>query len=130
KPDCMESQLCGVVMDRFFKAGFDLKACKMMQLDDAILKVHYAHLADKPFFPEIADFMKSKPVLVLILEGNNAIERVRDLLGPTDSAVAPKGTIRGDYGTGKMTNIAHASDSLENAQAEIARFFRPDEVFA
>ncbi|OYV48027.1 MAG: nucleoside-diphosphate kinase [Verrucomicrobia bacterium 21-51-4] len=114
----------------FFKAGFDLKACKMMQLDDAILKVHYAHLADKPFFPEIADFMKSKPVLVLILEGNNAIERVRDLLGPTDSAVAPKGTIRGDYGTGKMTNIAHASDSLENAQAEIARFFRPDEVFA
>jgi nucleoside-diphosphate kinase len=92
-------------------------------LDDGLLREHYAHVADLPFFPEIASFMSSRPVLALILEGENVVQGVRDLLGPTDSTAAPKGTIRGDLGTDRMRNVVHASDSPENAQIEIDRFF-------
>lgn len=129
KPDCMERKLAGVVMSRFLDEGFDLVACKMMQLDSPILREHYAHVADKPFFPEIEAFMSSRPVITFILQGEGAISRVRELLGPTDSSEAPKGTIRGDYGTGKMENIAHASDSIESALAEVERFFSEHELF-
>jgi len=129
KPDCIEKNLAGAVLDRFSKEGFRMIACKMMSLSEALLKEHYCHLADKPFFPEIASFMQSSPVLVLILEGKNAIDRVRNLLGPTDSTKAPKGTIRGDMGQTKMLNIAHASDSKEAAAIEIKRFFAAKEIF-
>lgn len=129
KPDCIEQKLTGKVLDRFLQAGFSLKASKMMQLNEKLLKVHYAHHASKPFFPEIAEFMSSTPVMVLLLEGKNAIEGIRDLLGPTDSTIAPKGTIRGDWGTTKLRNIAHASDSQENARIETERFFTPAEIF-
>ncbi|HCR37181.1 MAG TPA: nucleoside-diphosphate kinase [Opitutae bacterium] len=129
KPDCMQANVAGAVLDRFFKEGFEMIACKMMRLSSELLKEHYAHHADKPYFPEIEKFMSSRSVLVLILRGDSIIERVRDLLGPTDSAQAPKGTIRGDYGTGKMENIAHASDSPESAEAEIKRFFKSDEIY-
>jgi nucleoside-diphosphate kinase len=73
--------------------------------------------------------MRSSPVVILILQGENAINRIRDLLGPTDSTIAPKGTIRGDLGTDRMQNIAHASDGVDAAKAEIARFFGKDEIF-
>lgn len=129
KPDCMQSNLAGKVLDRLLSEGFSLKACKMMQLTEPLLRNHYAHLADKPFFPEIQNFMSSCPVIVAVFAGDNIISRVRDLLGPTDSTKAEKGTIRGDYGTDKMLNIAHASDGPEAAKAEIARFFRPEELF-
>ncbi len=129
KPDCMEKKLQGVVLDRFFKAGFDLVACKMMALSEPLLREHYAHLAHEPFFPGIAQFMSSRPVIVLILQGDQAINRVRDLLGPTDSTKAPKGTIRGDLGTDKQRNVCHASDSPESAAAEIRRFFKPEELY-
>jgi len=130
KPDCMEKGLAGQVLDRFLKAGFTLAAGKMLQLDEPLLKTHYAHLADKPFFPEIQQFMASSPVIVLILKGPDAVSRVRELLGPTDSTQAPAGSIRGDFGTDKMLNIAHASDSPEAAAAEIERFFEPGEIYA
>lgn len=130
KPDCMEKRLAGAVLDRFQQAGFDLVAAKMIQLDDALLREHYAHIADRPFFPALARFMGSRPVLVAVLRGGNVIARVRELLGPTDSTKAPKGTIRGDYGTDVSVNICHASDSPESAAAEIKRFFQPGEVFA
>jgi nucleoside-diphosphate kinase len=129
KPDCMESRHSGEVIRRFESSGFEIIACKMMQLDDAMLKTHYAHHAEKPYFPEIKDFMQRRPVLVLVLQGPEVIQRVRDLLGPTDSAQAPKGSIRGDLGRGKMENIAHASDSQESAAEEIQRFFNSQEVF-
>lgn len=129
KPDCMAKNLAGAVLDRFQKAGFAIVACKMMQLTSAVLREHYAHVADKPFFPEIESFMSSRPVIVLVLQGDQVIDRVRELLGPTDSQQAPKGTIRGDMGTDKMTNICHASDSPESAAAEIKRFFQSGEVF-
>jgi len=129
KPDCMEKNLAGEVIGRFERAGLTIKACKLMRLTDELLKEHYSHLADKPLFPEITGFMQSSPVLAMVLEGDQAVSRVRDLLGPTDSNAAPKGTIRGDLGTDKMRNIAHASDSVETAAAEVKRFFTDAELF-
>jgi nucleoside-diphosphate kinase len=102
----------------------------MIRLTPEILREHYAHVASKPFYPEIEQFMSSLPVIVLALRGQDAVARVRDLLGPTDSRKAPKGTIRGDFGTDMMTNVVHASDSDDNARIELARFFRPGELFA
>ncbi len=130
KPDCMERRLCGTVLARFEAAGFEILASKMTRLTTAQLREHYAHVADKPFYPEIEAFMSSRPVIVAVLVGDNVISRVRELLGPTNSKVAPKGTIRGDFGTEMMRNVCHASDSPAAAEAEVHRFFRQDEVFA
>lgn len=123
KPDCIEKRIVGEVISRFEKAGFNIVASKVMQLDSAILAEHYAHIAELPFFPEIEAFMSQTPVIVMILSGDSVIAKVRELLGPTDSQAAPKGTIRGDLGTDKMRNIAHASDGPEAAAEEKARFF-------
>ena len=129
KPDCIEKHRVGAVLDRFEQAGFDIAACRMARLSPALLREHYAHLADRPFYPDIERFMGSRPVVVMVLQGEDIVQKVRDLLGPTDSRKAAKGTIRGDLGTDTMRNIAHASDSPENAEREIARFFKPGEVF-
>lgn len=129
KPDCMQRKLWGLVLDRFAKVDLDIVACKMMQLDSALLQEHYAHIADQPFFPEIEAFMSSTPVIVMILKGPEAINRVRSLLGPTDSKAAPAGTIRGDMGADKMLNLVHASDGPETAEAEIKRFFGDEKLF-
>ncbi|MBC7980260.1 MAG: nucleoside-diphosphate kinase [Armatimonadetes bacterium] len=129
KPDAIEKNLTGEVLSRFQKEGFTIRSIKMMQLDEAILREHYAHVADKPFFPEIVAFMSKTPVIALALAGEEVIARVRDLLGPTNSQLAPKGTIRGDFGEDMMTNVCHASDSSEAAEAEIQRFFKTGEVF-
>ncbi len=129
KPDCVQDKNCGEVIKRFETAGFNIRACKMMKLSLDTLKEHYAHVADKPFFPEIAEFMQSSPVIGMILEGESAVEKVRGMLGPTDSTKAEKGTIRGDLGKTMMINVVHASDSPENAQIEINRFFDASEIF-
>lgn len=128
KPDAMERRLYGTVLLRFEQAGFDILGAKLMNLTPALLREHYAHVADKPFYPDIEAFMSSRPVLVLALGGDNVIARVRELLGPTNSKIAPKGTLRGDFGTEMMRNVCHASDSPAAAEAEIRRFFRADEV--
>lgn len=128
KPDCVENSHIGEVVSRFENAGYSIIGSKVVQLDDALLAEHYAHVSDLPFFPEIAAFMSSCPVLALVLEGENVIQGVRDLVGPTDSTIAPKGTIRGDLGTDRMRNIVHASDSPESALAEINRFFEADQI--
>jgi len=130
KPDCMEQRHVGNVLGRFEKAGFSIVGCKMTLLSAMILREHYAHVADLPFYPEIEKFMSSRPVIVMALQGQSVVAKVRDLLGPTDSRKAPKGTIRGDFGTEMMKNVVHASDSVENAKAEIARFFAPGEIFS
>jgi nucleoside-diphosphate kinase len=124
KPDCMQRKLIGQVITRFENAGLEITACKVMALNASLLREHYAHLVHLPFFPEIENFMGSTPVMVMIVGGENAIERIRNLLGPTDSQKALAGTIRGDFGFNKMLNIAHASDSREAAEKEIARFFK------
>lgn len=129
KPDCVTKRLSGEVLKRFEAEGFSVRGLKMMHLSDAVLREHYAHVADKPFFPEIVKFMQSSPVVALALSGDNVIARVRDLLGPTDSTAAPKGTIRGDFGENKMVNVCHASDAPESAEAELKRFFGEGELF-
>ena len=128
KPDCLENKIAGQVIARFESKGYEIIASKMLQLDDGLLREHYSHVADLPFFPEIAAFMSSRPVLALILEGEGVIQGIRDLLGPTDSNAAPAGTIRGDLGTDRMKNVVHASDSDESASAEISRFFKFEEI--
>ncbi len=130
KPDAIEKNLAGAVLGRFQAEGLSVRGIKMMQLDQAILTEHYAHVADKPFFPEIVAFMSKTPVIALALEGEEAISRVRDLLGPTNSQAAPKGTIRGDFGENMMINVCHASDSEDSAAAELKRFFKDCELFS
>ena len=130
KPDCLESRKCGEVLKRFEEAGFEVFGAKMMRLSDEILHEHYAHLTDLPFFPDIQGFMQSSPVVAIALRGESAIGRIREMVGPTDSTVADKGTIRGDLGQDKMRNVVHASDSVENGQAELKRFFAEGELFS
>jgi nucleoside-diphosphate kinase len=130
KPDTFAKRKVGATIARFEDAGYSIVAAKMMRLESDLLKEHYAHIADKPFFPEIEGFMSSAPVIVMVLEGNAVIDRVRNLVGPTNSLAAPAGTIRGDWGTNMMLNIVHASDGPETAEAEIKRFFLEGEIYA
>ncbi len=132
KPDAVSKNLVGTVLARFEKEGFTIRGLKVMKLSDELLAEHYAHIADKPFFPEVRSFMQESPVVAMALEGENVIARVRDLLGPTDSAAAEAGTIRGDFGDkggdAKMRNVCHASDGVETAQVELKRFFNEGEI--
>ncbi len=129
KPDAIASARVGQVLSRFEAAGLRIQGIKMLQFGDALLREHYAHIASKPFFPEVVQFMQKTPVVALALAGDQAVARVRDLLGPTDSKKAAKGTIRGDFGVDVMVNVCHASDSAETAAAELTRFFRAEELF-
>jgi nucleoside-diphosphate kinase len=129
KPDCVSGRKVGEVIKRFEEADFQIRGCKMFKAVPALLKEHYAHIADKPFFPELEAFMSSTPVVALALTGEKAVERVRAIIGPTDSKKAEKGTVRGDFGVDVMVNIVHASDSGENAEIELKRFFAPGELF-
>lgn len=130
KPDCITKGLAGKVIARFEGKGFKIVAAKMVQLHDALLDEHYAHLKDKPFFQDLKEFMKSAPAIVMALEREDAVSVAREMCGPTDSKKASKGTIRGDYGEDVQVNVIHASDSSETAQKEVERFFRKDEIFA
>lgn len=129
KPDCMKQGYVGQVLARFESEGFKIVGCKMIQLTSALLREHYAHVADLPFYPEIENFMSSEPVIAMALEGEGIVDKVRALLGPTDSSKAEKGTIRGDFGKDVMVNVVHASDSPENAKIELDRFFSPSELY-
>jgi nucleoside-diphosphate kinase len=126
----MSQRHVGNVLNRFESAGFDVVGCKMARLTPAVLREHYAHVAKLPFYPEIEAFMSSRPVIMMALQGENIVQKVRELLGPTDSRKAAKGTIRGDFGTEMMKNVVHASDSVENAKIELARFFKLEELFS
>ena len=128
KPDCVSKSLAGETIKRFEAANLQIVGCKMQQLSSEKLREHYAHIADKPFYPEVEGFMQSAPVIAMALRGENAIAAVRELVGPTDSSIAPAGSIRGDLGEDKMRNIVHASDSSEAAEAELKRFFSAGEV--
>lgn len=129
KPDCLAARHVGNVLARFEREGFTIAGCKMLRLTPAVLRAHYAHVADRPFYPQLEKFMASRPVVAMALRGDNVVQRVRDLLGPTDSRKAPKGTIRGDFGADATVNVVHASDTEENARIELARFFRPEELY-
>lgn len=129
KPDCLADRHCGDVISRFEASGLEIVGCKMMLLGEDVLAEHYAHILDKPFYPELRTFMQKSPVIALALSGENAVAHVRDLMGPTDSRKAVKGTIRGDFGKDVMINVVHGSDSPENAALELKRFFAESELF-
>lgn len=130
KPDCIAGRYTGEVIKRFEDAGFQIRGSKMFKASPELLREHYAHIAQKPFFPEVEAFMQSTPIIALALGGENAVEKARAIIGPTDSKKAEKGTVRGDFGVDVMVNIVHASDSPENAEIELKRFFEPDELFS
>ena len=123
KPDAYKRGLIGEIISRIERKGYKITNIKMMYLTEDILKEHYAHLADRPFFPEIVEYMMSGPVLGMIAEGENVVEGMRNVMGPTDGLIAPPGTIRGDFAKDKTHNLVHGSDSVENAEIEIKRFF-------
>lgn len=125
KPDGVKKQLLEEVIHRFENADLEVSNIKEMMLEKDLIKEHYAHLLDKPFYPVLEEFMLSGPVIAMIVEGADAVSKVRTLMGATDSKEALPGTIRGDYGdkTCCTYNIIHGSDSVENAEIEIARFY-------
>lgn len=123
KPDALKRNLIGEIISRIERKGYRIADCKMMTLDERILREHYAHIADKPFFPETVEYMTSGPVLAMIVEGENAVKGMRTLMGATKFEDAQAGTIRGDFASSTTYNIIHGSDSLENAEIEIKRFF-------
>ena len=129
KPSTIQRQLCGEIISRFEKKGLRIAGMKMMQLDDKILEAHYAHLVGNPFFPALKASMMKTPVVAMCLEGVDAIAVVRFITGYTNGRKADPGTIRGDYCMSNQQNIVHASDSPEAAEAELARFFKPEEIY-
>lgn len=130
KPDGLQRGLVGEIINRFERKGLKIIGIKMLNIEDALLEEHYAHLADKPFFADIKKFMKSSPLVALALEGGEgSVSAIRMLVGPTKGHEAPAGTIRGDFGLSGSNNIVHASDSVENGTTEVSRFFTKDELF-
>ncbi|MDE6115056.1 nucleoside-diphosphate kinase [Barnesiella sp. WM24] len=129
KPSAIHRGLTGKIIGRFQDKGLIITGMKMMQLDETILREHYAHLVEKPFFPFILDSMMATPVIVMCLKGIDAVETVRLMTGATNGRKALPGTIRGDFSMSGQENIVHASDSVESAKIELNRFFKPEEIF-
>lgn len=129
KPSAIERCLVGDIVGRIEKKGLIISGMKMMQLDEKILREHYAHLVDKPFFPSIVASMTACPVIVMALSGKDAVKVFRAMAGVTNGRDAAPGTLRGDFCMSNQANIVHASDSVENGRIEVARFFSPDEIF-
>ena len=129
KPSAIQRSLVGEVVSRFEKKGLQIIGIKMMVLSDNILKEHYAHLVEKPFFERIKKSMQVSPVIVMALKGVDAVKVVREMSGTTNGRTAVAGTIRGDYSMSIQENIIHASDTPENAKVELMRFFKNEELF-
>lgn len=129
KPSAVGRFLMGEIIARIERKGLIISGMKMMQLDEQILREHYAHLVDKPFFPEIVKSMTATPVVVVCISGIDAVSVFRAMTGVTNGRQAAPGTLRGDFCMSNQANIVHASDSVENAAVELRRFFRPEEIF-
>lgn len=129
KPSCVERNLIGEVIKRIENRGLIICGLKMMQLDEKIVREHYSHLVDKPFFPVLAQSMMCSPVVALCLKGVDVVRVFREMTGVTNGRKAAPGTLRGDFCVSGSMNIVHASDSVENAEIEIKRFFKPEEIF-
>ncbi len=129
KPSAIARGFVGPILERFQRKGLIISGMKMMQLDEQILREHYAHLVDRPFFPLLLASMMATPVIVLCLKGVDAIRVVRLMTGATNGREALPGTIRGDFSASGQENVVHASSSVEDAEAEIKRFFSEDELF-
>ncbi len=123
KPETVRRRLMGEIITRIERKDFKITAMKMMRLDEPLIREHYSHIADKPFFGDILKNMTSGPVVAMIVEGEDVVKGIRNLMGATKWLEAPAGTIRGDYANSTSENLIHGSDSVENAEIEIKRFF-------
>ena len=128
KPDAVANKSAGQIIARIEASGLEIVGMKRIALDERLARGFYAVHKQRPFFADLVRFMTSGPVVVLVLEGADAIRRWRDLMGPTNSAQAPKGTIRGDFGTDIERNATHGSDAPETAKLEISYFFDASEI--
>ncbi len=128
KPDAVAKNAIGGIIQMLEKAGLTVVAAKMMHLSREQAEGFYAVHKARPFFGELVDFMISGPCLVMVLEGENAVMRNRDVMGATDPQKAEMGTIRRTFATSIDANAVHGSDSLENAKTEISFFFKPTEL--
>lgn len=129
KPDTVERGLIGHVISRLEAKGLQLAGIKMIQLDNEVINEHYAHIADKPFFPGIVKYMQRTPVVAIAARGTDAVATVRTLIGATNPKDALPGTVRWDLALTVDANIIHASDSVENAEIELKRFFKGEGIF-
>jgi len=130
KPDGLLRGLVGKVINRFEIKGLKIIGLKMFKLSSELSKEHYAHLVDKSFYSELEEFMTSTPIIALAVEGKDAVDVVRKIVGITNSRDALPGTIRGDFSMSVSKNVVHASDSPENAEKELKRFFKDSELFS
>lgn len=128
KPDAVAKNVIGEILTRFEKAGLQIVAAKMLQLDDEKAGGFYAEHKERPFFKDLVGFMTSGPVVVQVLEGENAVALNRELMGATNPQEAAPGTIRADFASTIDANAVHGSDSPESAAREIAYFFNDDEI--
>lgn len=128
KPDAVEQNQIGNIIEYLEREGLSMVAAKMLHLSEEQAKTFYAIHRDRPFFKELVEFMTSGPILVMVLEGENAISRNRQIMGPTDPAKAPVGTIRADFATSIERNAIHGSDSPQTAKEEIAFFFKQNDI--
>ncbi len=128
KPDAMQRGLAGTIITHLESRGLKLVALKMLQLDEALAKRHYAIHKNKPFFDSLVNYITSAPIIAAVFEGKKAVEAIRETMGATDPAKAKAGTIRGDFGLDIEHNTVHGSDSIETAEEEIKLFFTKEEI--
>lgn len=128
KPDCVQRRLMGRIISRFEDKGLNIVAAKLLQVTPELAKQHYAEHVSKPFYPGLEAFITSAPVMALVVEGLEAIQVVRDMLGATSGLKAQPGTIRGDYSSSRQMNLVHASDGPDAAQREIELYFAASEI--
>jgi len=129
KPDAIQRGLVGQITARFEQKGLKLIGTKMVRLEADILREHYAHIADKPFYPGVEEFMMSAPAIVQCWEGLDVVNTVRKITGITKAREAEAGSIRGDFAMSVACNVIHASDSVDTAKAEVSRFFTEENIF-
>ncbi len=128
KPDAVRRGLMGEIINKIERKGYQITAMKMFMMTPELLREHYAHIVDRPFYPEVEKYMLSGPVVGMVVEGENVIKGMRNFMGPTKYLDAPAGTIRGDYSCNDRENLIHGSDAPETAEAEIKRFFGPSSI--
>jgi nucleoside-diphosphate kinase len=129
KPDAMKRKAGGAILSRFESRDLKIVALKMLHVDEELAKKHYEMHIGKSFFNDLLEYITSTPIIAAVLEGENAIERIRKIMGATDPAKADEGTIRKDFGIDIQQNAVHGSDSPESAEREINLFFGKDQVF-
>lgn len=128
KPDGVQRGLIGEVIRRLENKGLKITAMRMLRVDEALARKHYAAHVSKPFFPGLLKFITACPIVAMVLEGPLAVSVVRNMMGPTNGAEAPLGTIRGDFGISKQFNLVHGSDSPEAAEIEISLYFNSCDI--